>query len=172
MVWRLFLGYLVAELTVLVVLTSTIGLDRTLLLLLATFVVGVLLAGSQVKRQLARLRSGTANARGALTDGAAVALATVLIVVPGLVTSALGLLLLFPPTRVVARPLLIGLVTRSTGLPLIASAATSAGRYASSRYHGRRPPVRGDYIDGEVVDVADVPRGTGVESPALPSRPE
>jgi UPF0716 protein FxsA len=172
MVWRLFLGYLLAELAVLVVLASTIGLGRTLLVLLVTFVVGVVLAGSQVKRQLVRLRSGSANARGALTDGASVALATVLIVVPGLVTSALGLLLLFPPTRVAVRPLLVGLVARSTGLPLIASAATSAGRYASSRYHGRRPPVRGDYIDGEVVDVADVPRCTGVESAASPPRPE
>jgi UPF0716 protein FxsA len=172
MVWRLFLGYVVAELTVVVVLASTIGLGRTLLVLLATFVVGVVLAGSQVKRQLVRLRSGADTARGALTDGASVALATVLIVVPGLVTSALGLLLLFPPTRAAVRPLLVGLLARSTGLPLIAVAATSAGRYASSRYHGGRSQGRGVYIDGEVLDVADVPNDPDVEPPALSRRPE
>ncbi len=164
MVSRLFLGYAALELTVLLALTSTIGLGRTLLLLLVTFVLGVVVAGSQAKRQLLRLRSGSATGRSAVTDGALTALAAVLVVVPGLVTSVLGLLLLVPPIRAAARPLVLALAARSTGRPLITIAATRAARQASNRAR-----ARGNYIDGEVLDVTDV---TDAESPALPGRPE
>jgi UPF0716 protein FxsA len=157
MVSRLFLGYLVVELAVTVALTATIGLGRTLLVLLAVFVIGAVAVGSQLRRQIARLRTRSLTARGALADTASVALATVLILIPGLVTSGLGLLLLFPPTRPVVRPLLIAVAARGTGWPLIAAAATGASRYATSR-SGRRA----DYVDGEVVDVAEV------DSPGLP----
>src|ERR1700761_7376136 len=58
MVSRLFLVYILVELAVVVALASTIGLGWTLLLLLAAFVAGMALAGSQLKRQLTRLRSG------------------------------------------------------------------------------------------------------------------
>ena len=62
MAMRLFLIYALVELAVVVALASTIGFGWTVLLLLATFVVGVVLAGSQVKRQIRRLQSGL-NAR-------------------------------------------------------------------------------------------------------------
>jgi UPF0716 protein FxsA len=166
MVWRLFLGYLVVELAVIVALTATIGLSRTLLVLLATFVVGAVVVGSQLKRQLARLRTRSLTARGALADTASVALATVLIIVPGLVTSALGLLLLFPLTRPVVRPVLIAVAARGTGWPLITAAAAGASRYAASR-SGRR----GEYVDGEVVDVVDAVDVAEVDSPVLPPAP-
>ena len=58
MVPRLFLLYVVAELAVVVALASSIGLGWTLLLLLAAFAGGLALAGSQLKVQLKRLRSG------------------------------------------------------------------------------------------------------------------
>lgn len=165
MVWRLFLSYVVVELAVLYALAAAIGLGRTLLVLLVVFVVGVVLAGSQAKRQLVRLRSGSVSRRAALNDGASVALATVLVIVPGLVTSAAGLLLLFPPTRAATRPLLLGMAARTSGLPLITVTAARAARYAAGRPEGRSRG-RGDYIDGEVLDVTDV------ESPAVPRRSE
>lgn len=164
MVSRLFLVWAIVELAALFALASTIGLGRTLLVLLVTFVLGVVLAGSQAKRQLLRLRSGSATARGAVTDGALVALAAVLVVIPGLITSVLGLLLLFPPTRAAARPLLLAMAARSSGRPLITMATTGAARYAPSRAR-----ARGEYIDGEVLDVTDV---TDVEAAPLPRRPE
>ena len=103
MVSRLFLLYVVAELAVVVTLASTIGLGWTLLLLLAAFAGGVALAGSQLKLQLNRLRSGLTAERSKLAaDGTAVALGTLLVVMPGLLTSVAGLLLLLPPTRVAA----------------------------------------------------------------------
>ncbi len=173
MVSRLFLGYAVVELTVVFALASTIGLGRTLLVLLVTFVLGVVVAGSQAKRQLLRLRSGSATGRVAVTEGALTALAAVLVVVPGLVSSVVGLLLLLPPVRAAARPLLLAAAARRTGRPLITLATRSARNRAA-----------GDYIDGEVVDVTDVhdvtdvtdvtdvSDVTNVEWPALPGRPE
>jgi UPF0716 protein FxsA len=90
--------------------------------------------------------------QGAVTDSALVALGAVLVFVPGVVTTAAGLLLLTPPTGALARPVVSALAARR--MPLI----TVAGAAARPR------PGRGDYIDGEVIDVVDV------ESQALPPR--
>jgi UPF0716 protein FxsA len=154
MVSRLFLVYVIAELAVVVALASTIGLGWTLLLLLVAFAAGLALAGSQLKLQLARLRSGLS------ADTTAVAVGTLLMVVPGLVTSAAGLLLLLPPTRAAARPVLAAMAVRGIGrrFPLITVATVGADRFD----HRARP----DYIDGEVINV------TEVDPPALPLRPE
>jgi UPF0716 protein FxsA len=165
MVSRLFVLYVVVELAVVVALASTIGLGWTLLLLLAAFVAGITLAGSQLKRQLTRLRSGlTTQQSRVASDGALVALGTVLVVVPGLVTTAAGLLLLLPPTRAAARPLLTAMAVRgiSRRAPLITVTTVGADRYASASRPGS------DYIDGEVIDVTDV---TAVDPPALPREP-
>ena len=161
MVSRLFLVYVVVELAVVVALASTIGLGWTLLLLLVAFAAGLALAGSQLKLQLTRLRSGLgADQLRLATDGALVALGTLLVVVPGLVTTAAGLLLLLPPTRAAARPVFTAMAARGIGRrsPLITVTTVGADRYA------RRPQP--DYIDGEVIDITDV------DPPALPLRPE
>jgi UPF0716 protein FxsA len=155
MVMRWFLIYVVVELAAVVALASTIGIGWTALLLLATFAIGLVLAGSQVKRHIRRLRNGFDNPQGALTDSALIGLGTLLVVIPGLVTSALGLLLLSPPTRAAARPVLSLLVARR--VPLTGPAAAGSRRYDTAGH--------GDYIDGEVIDVVDV------EPPALPHAP-
>jgi UPF0716 protein FxsA len=160
MVSRLFVLYVVAELAVVVALTSTIGLGWTLLLLLAAFAGGLALAGSQLKLQLNRLRSGLNAGRSKLAaDSMAVALGTLLVVMPGLLTSVAGLLLLLPPTRAVARPLLSAMAIRGLGRRIPPITVTGVGPY--------NRPSRPDYIDGEVIDV------TEVDPPALPRlRPE
>jgi UPF0716 protein FxsA len=163
MVSRLFLAYVVVELAVVVALASTIGLGWTLLLLLAAFAAGLAVAGSQLKLQLNRLRSGlSADQPKLAADSMAVALGTLLVVMPGLVTSATGLLLLLPPTRAAARPLLSAVAVRGLGrrIPLITVSGVGA--------YNRAP--RPDYIDGEVIDVADVTEH--FDPPALPLRPE
>jgi UPF0716 protein FxsA len=156
MAMRLFLLYTVIELAVIVALASTIGFGWTVLLLLATFVVGLALAGSQVKRHIRKLQSGltAATVQGAATDSVLVALGAVLVVIPGLASSALGALLLLPPTRAAARPLVTAMAARRA--PLITAAA------AGATYTARR----GDYIDGEVIDVVDV------EPQAVERKPE
>jgi len=167
MVSRLFLVYVIVELAVVVALAATIGLGWTLLLLLAAFVAGMALAGSQLKRQLTRLRSGLTSQQSQLvTDGALVALGSVLVVVPGLVSTTAGLLLLLPPTRAVARPVLTAMAVRGIGRRSALITVTTVG----ADQYGRRP--QRDYIDGEVIDVTDVADVTAVDPPALPGRPE
>jgi UPF0716 protein FxsA len=167
MVSRLFLIYVVVELLVVVGLASTVGLGWTLLALLAAFAAGLAVAGSQLKLQLTRLRSGlNADQSRLAADSALVALGSLLVVVPGLVTTAAGVLLLLPPSRAAARPLLTALAARGVGrhFPLITVATVGADRGAR-----RSQP---DYIDGEVIDVTDVTDVSGAEPPALPLRPE
>lgn len=149
MAMRLFVLYALIELAVIVALASTIGFGWTVLLVLASFVLGVALAGSQVRRHFRRLRAGLTaeSVPGAAADGVLVALGTVLVVVPGLASSVVGALLLLPPTRAAARPLVGVLAARR--MPLFTVAAAGASRYADRR---------GDYIDGEVIDVHDAAR--------------
>ncbi|MGV0790930.1 FxsA family protein [Mycolicibacterium sp. XJ1819] len=159
MAMRLVALYAIIELAVLVVLTSTIGFGWTVVLLLASFALGVALAGSQLRRQIRRLRSGldATTLHGAAADGLLVALGTVLVVIPGLASSVVGALLLLPPTRAVARPLATAVAARRMPLFIVGSAATHRARH-------------GDYIDGEVVDVVDP--DDPVEFKAVERRPE
>jgi len=164
MVSRLFLIYVVVELVVVVGLASTIGLGWTLLLVVAAFAGGLAVAGSQLKAQLTRLRSGlNADQPRLATDGALVGLGALLVVVPGLVTTAAGLLLLLPPSRAAARPVLTAMAARGVGrrFPLITVTTVGADRDG----HRQRP----DYIDGEVIDVTDA---TDVDPRAITTRPE
>jgi UPF0716 protein FxsA len=149
MAMRLFLVYVVVELAVIVALTSTIGFGWTILALLATWLVGVTLAGSQLKRHLRRLQSGlnAASVHGAAADSLLVALGTVLVVIPGLASSVVGSLLLLPPTRAVGRPLVTALAARRVPLVVAAGSGSTASGW------GYDASGHGDYIDGEVIDV-------------------
>lgn len=161
---RLFFVYMLVEVAVLVALTSMIGFGATVLLALGSFVAGLMLAGSQARQQLARLRSGAAVRSGTTAgDGALVALGTVLVVVPGLATTVAGALLLLPPTRAVLRPVLVGMVLRAFG------GRSSAATVMTAR-HAARPRHGGEVIDGEVIDVTD--SGTDVAPPTLNRIPD
>jgi UPF0716 protein FxsA len=161
MLSRLLLIYAVVELAAVIALVSTLGWGWTLLVVLATFLLawGVLapMAGSQLLRQVRQLRSDP----GAVSEGTMVTLATVLILVPGLVTTVLGLLLLVPPIRSVARPGLTALGLRGwrRRMPLI----TDARLFGADGRRGYPAEGPADYIDGEVVDVREY------RAPALPN---
>ena len=87
-----------------------------------------------------------------------VALGTVLVVIPGLASSAVGALLLLPPTRAAARPLVTAMAARR--VPLVTAAGATAPGW------GYTAAGSGDYIDGEVIDVVDV------EPTAVERKPE
>jgi UPF0716 protein FxsA len=149
---RLFALYALVELAAVIALAYAIGFGWTVLLLLGTFAVGLAVAGSQATRQLQRLRSGLATPQGVATDGVLIALGSVLTIVPGFVTSVLGLALLLPPTRVVARPAVMALAARGLGrMPLLVTSPGSYQPYPSEPYRASRR----DYIDGEVIDVTE-----------------
>ena len=145
----LFVLYAVIEMAVIVALVATIGFGWTVLLLAGAFVLGLFLAGSQIKRQVAVLSLGIRQPGAQVTDGVLVALGSLLMIVPGLVTSVAGL-----------RPLAGTLAGR-----------TLAGRVAFADLP-RRGPRRPAYIDGEVIDVQDVPEPPVAELPVLRPRPE
>ncbi|MCV7225244.1 FxsA family protein [Mycolicibacterium komossense] len=169
MVMRLFLVYVLVELAVVIALASTIGIGWTLLAVLGVSVLGMVLASSQLRRQLAKLRRGVGNPQGAVTDSALVAIGTLLVFVPGLVSTVVGSLMLLPPTRAAVRPLATALAAR-----------TFAKQMSFVNLGGVNPdgvnltgPARGAYIDGEVLDVqdsdsADTRGGAARPDPVLP----
>jgi UPF0716 protein FxsA len=160
MMWRLFVVYAVVELAAVIALVSAVGWGWTLLVLLATSLLGwgvfAPMAGSHLAHRIGQLRSGLTERRAVVSDGAMVALAMGLVMVPGLVTTVLGLLLLAPPVRAAAAPVAASGLRRR--VPLLSFATGyRAGRVRVRPGDGR------DYIDGEVIDVQDV------EPPALPN---
>jgi UPF0716 protein FxsA len=162
MVSRLLLVYAVVELAAIFALVWAVGWGWTLLSLLVTFVLGwgllAPIAGSQLIRDIGQMRSGLKEPRTTLGDGALVTVATGLVLVPGLVTTVLGTLLLLPPVRAAAGPGLTGIALRGLQrrAPLVGYPTTFTDFRPNSAGDGR------DYIDGEVIDVHDF------EPPALP----
>jgi len=142
MVMRTFFLYAVVELAVLAALTWSVGIGWTLLILLATSVIGVALAGSQVKKQILTLQRTRTDPQGAVADSMLVALGTVLMFIPGIVSTAIGALMLLPPTRRVVRPLAAMVLTRGIARRVSVINLTAPRGY----------PGRGDYIDGEIVE--------------------
>ncbi|WP_374025773.1 FxsA family protein [Mycobacterium sp. HNNTM2301] len=166
MLSRLFLGYALVELAATIALASAIGWGWTLLALMGTLLLGwgllVPVMGSQLLRQVGDLRSGLAESRTAVRDAALVSLAALLVLVPGLVTTALGLLLMVRPVRSVVGPGLAAIAVRGVRrrMPLLADSALFG---VGARQAGG--PAPDGYIDGEVVDVRDY------RPPALENEP-
>jgi UPF0716 protein FxsA len=103
-----FLIYVFAEIAAIWAVGSAVGVLGTLGLLLAGAFLGSWLArregGKAMKAFASAARSGR-PAEKELTDGMLVGLGGVLILVPGFVSDVLGLLLILPPSRAVARRL-------------------------------------------------------------------
>lgn len=151
MIPALLVLYLAVEVAAVIWVGSTIGVLWTVLLFLLGWVVGLWLVRSQAKRvfeQFRRAGAGTASAGGAVADGALVAAGTVLLVIPGLVTSALGLLLLIPLTRRVLRPVVLLVGGRRVAMATAAGQA-GAGVYSRTR---RRTVVDGVVVEDTIVD--------------------
>ncbi|QIS04532.1 FxsA family protein [Nocardia brasiliensis] len=133
-----FVLYVITEIAALVAVGQWLGVVPAILLLIAGSAAGMLLVGSQGRRvfeQFRRVGRGELAPGTAVADGALVATGGVLMFVPGLVTSLIGLFLLLPPTRFLVRPL---------------AAAFAARRVAKFQ---AAMPYRGVVIDGgEVID--------------------
>lgn len=100
------LAALVAELASIAIVSDLIGWLATMALLAGAVVLGMtVLAGRGVAimGRAASAMQGGEPVGPVVVDGALVALAGVLLVVPGFVTDVVGLLLLVPPVRMLAR---------------------------------------------------------------------
>lgn len=138
-----FIVYLVVEIAVFAAVVSWLGAVPAILLLIASSAAGMLLLGSQWRRvgeQFRRASRAEITPGAAVADGALVALGSVLMFVPGLVSSVVGLLMLLPPTRALFRPVLAALAARR-----VAKLAATMPRQSVT-------VVDADIVDGVVVD--------------------
>jgi UPF0716 protein FxsA len=117
-----------AEVLVAIAVADAIGVLPMLLLLLAGWPVGLLALRSQGGVAWRRLNEAIAArrppAREAL-NGALVLLGGLMMMVPGFISDAVGLFLLLPPTRALARALLV----RNLQSRVVIRAARFGGRY-------------------------------------------
>jgi UPF0716 protein FxsA len=100
----------IAEIFAIILVADTIGLPATILALMATSALGVVLVRSQGRAVIARFRATLAQNRppaAEALDGALVFVGGSLLIVPGFITDIAGALLLAPPTRSLARRLVI-----------------------------------------------------------------
>jgi len=96
----------IVEITVMIQVAQLIGVVNTIGLLLLVSLLGAWLVKRQGLGVLSRIREQRAAGRlpaAEVFDGALILVAGVLLVIPGFVTDAFGLLLLIPPIRAVAR---------------------------------------------------------------------
>ena len=94
------------ELFLLVKLGTVVGVGPTIALVIFTGILGAWLARQQGLGVLRRLRAELAEGRlpaGALIDGLLILVAGAVLLTPGLLTDALGFVLLVPPSRAVVR---------------------------------------------------------------------
>jgi UPF0716 protein FxsA len=117
-VFVLLLVMMLVEIGVVVAVGQAIGALVTIALLIAVSVVGVAMLRRQGTRTLAAFADAVRNRRDPqpeMVDGILVGVAAGLVLFPGFVSDVLALLLLFPPTRALARRrLLRGREQRST----------------------------------------------------------
>jgi UPF0716 protein FxsA len=150
-VWLLVVLFVVVplvEIYVLIQVGQAIGAWWTILLLILDSLLGTWLIrreGGRAWRALTTaLQSGRMPARE-LADGALILIGGTLMLAPGFVTDALGVLLILPFTRPVARRLLTSVVARRlVVLP-------RAGRPGAAGPTGPTGPA-GPVVRGEVVD--------------------
>ncbi len=101
-----FIALPLAEIATFVLVGRQIGALATVGLVVASMVAGVMLLRYQASRAAQRLRGGGAQGNVAAADiagGALVVLAGILLLIPGFLTDIVGLLLLLPPVRALAR---------------------------------------------------------------------
>ncbi len=144
--WLLVLALVVVpllEIYVLIQVGQVIGPWWTILLLVVDSIIGSWLIrreGGRAWRALTTaINSGRMPARE-LADGALILVGGTLMLSPGFVTDAFGILLILPVTRPVFRRLLTGFVTRR-----VVISAMGDPRRPGTRPQG--PVVRGDVVD-------------------------
>jgi UPF0716 protein FxsA len=105
----LFIAVPILELYVIVKIGGLIGILPTLVLLFGMSLLGAILLRHQGRGAWQRFNRALAERRfpgREVADGLMITLGGALLLTPGFITDAVGLLLLFPPTRAVARRIL------------------------------------------------------------------
>lgn len=147
--------YLVVEIVALVALVSWIGIGWTLLILLAGPVIGLWLARREGLRALRAMAEAARERRVAhveVTDGLLVAVAGLLLILPGVVTDVAGLLLLLPPVRALVRGRVVRAAERRAPELRTARIRTGGVVIDGEVVPPRAEPARPLVIEGEIVE--------------------
>ncbi|SNS11993.1 UPF0716 protein FxsA [Geodermatophilus pulveris] len=142
--------WVVAEVVVLVLVSSWIGVGWTLLAALGTTALGWALLARQGTRALAELRERARERRPpgrALGDAGLIAAGGLLMVLPGFIGDVVGLLCLLPPTRFLVRGLLARAVVSRLPVELRGPVRVRSARAEWARYPGG-PPGAGPRASG------------------------
>jgi UPF0716 protein FxsA len=137
------------EIWVFILVGGAIGFLPTVLLLLVSSLAGALLLRHEGGRAWRAFTQATVDHRvphREVIDGALVIVGGTLMLAPGFVTDAVGLLCLLPVTRSVFRRLAMILVTKRMGL---VGAAGAAGGFATRRVRSKRGPAAPKNDDGD-----------------------
>lgn len=156
--WILLAGVLLpfAEVAALVLVGGSIGFWWTLGLLVTLTVLGVLLVRSETSKTYRSLQGALTSGKmpaDEVTDAILVMIGGFLLILPGFVSDAVGLLLVLPFTRPFARRVLQAFVASRAAAVVGAEGASGGGPVR------RRSPGRGRVIEGEVVS-EEPPPGT------------
>lgn len=149
----LFFGVPLLEIVLLIQVGQVIGAWWTVLLLLASAVIGAWLIKHEGRRAMRALSEALASGRmpaRELADGMLILIGGTLMLAPGFLTDVLGILMILPLTRPLARRAL----TRAVAARLVRSPYAGGGNG-----HGNRPGPGspGSVVEGEVVDGPDEP---------------
>jgi UPF0716 protein FxsA len=102
----LLIAWPIAELFVAIKVGEAIGVLATVLLLIVSWPAGLWLMRAEGRAAWRRLAAAVSAGRSPgreVVDGALVLLGGVLLIVPGFITDAIGILMLLPPTRSLGR---------------------------------------------------------------------
>lgn len=133
----LFIALPIAELWVIIEVGGAIGVGPTLALVIFGGIVGAMLARSQGRAAWTRFQLALAEGRmpgREVFDGAAIIFGGALLLTPGFITDAFGLVLLLPPSRAALRSLLARSLARRSAI------VWRVGSFGSGRGPGRRSP--------------------------------
>jgi UPF0716 protein FxsA len=158
----LFILVPIAELYVIIQVAGAIGLGLTLFVLIADSLVGAILLRNQGRSAWIRFNRALAEGRmphKEVFDGVLIILGGALLLTPGFITDALGLILLIPPTRALVRSFAARLVRRRMARGSFAIFAMRPGRQRPAGGPAPRGPAPEDPFAWE--EPAAPPRGSG-----------
>ncbi|MFT4041578.1 MAG: FxsA family protein [Gordonia sp. (in: high G+C Gram-positive bacteria)] len=148
--------YLVVETAAFVGLASTLGFGWAMLITVLAAFSGFVMLRRQGRKVFAELRRASrtgVDPRTPLADTALIGASSVLLVIPGIVSTIVGMLLLVPGVRGIVRPLVVARGARTVRTSMDRVGASGSTRSAT-RHFGQTT-----VIDGSVVVEATDMRG-------------
>lgn len=166
LILALLIVWPVAELYLMVEVARWLGFFWMLFLLFASAVAGMMILRHRGRVHWQRLRGAVSDRRPPAReafDGVMITAGAFLLIIPGFISSLIGMLALLPPTRALVRLLLFWLFASRFRV------VATGGTVGSSAYRAYRRGRRGYDVEGEAVDVTDRPEPGSQDVRWLPS---